>query len=346
MAKYRIVSKGSLVTVKSKLTKTDKINEREMEYLVNHYTGGLFKVFYDGKKTITYTAPMSVTLEKYLSNRILDQASFWKIILQIVEVAKTADINGLYQNKIWMDMQTVFINEMTQELYFIYQPLVNVQNVANVYAFISDITYMEMKKYAGTQCEYLVSFEQFLKDGNNYRLENIYAYVEGVSPETCHKTRGMGKGRSGFLTSNIASYQKHYREEVDKVEETVYLGGDGTVLLGSGMENDDCDATTILSQRQNAVLFHERSGTPVQITKDSFLLGKGNVSDYCISGNTAVSRRHAVIRRKGNDYYLQDEGSTNGSFLNGRKLEGQETVLLADRDEIVLADERFRIEIK
>lgn len=342
VAKYRIVSKGSLVTVKSKLARNDAVSGREMEYLTNHYTGGLFKVFFDGKKTITYTAPMSVPLEKYLSNRILDQAQFWKIISQIVEVAKIADINGLYQNKLWMDVQTVFINEVTQELYFIYQPLVNVTNVANVYAFISDITYLEIKKHAGAQCRYLTEFQQFLKDGNNYRLENIYAYIESVSPDTCQKTRGMGKGRSGFLTTDIIHYQQHYRQEEEDIGETVCLGEEGTVLLGS---EDDIGATTVLVQGRTAALLHEKAGVRVEITKDTFSLGKSSASDYCITGNTAVSRRHAVIIREENDFYLSDEGSTNGTLLNGVKINKQEKVLLADGDEVVLADEKFTIEI-
>lgn len=345
VAKYRIVSKGSLVTVKSKLVKNDAVSGREVEYLTSHYTGGLFKVFYDGKKTITYTAPMSVPLEKYLSNRILDPASFWKIISQIVEVAKIADINGLYQNKLWMDVQTVFINEATQELYFIYQPLVNVTNVANVYAFISDIAYMEVKKHAGSQCEYLVAFQQFLKDGNNYRLENIYAYIEAVSPDTCQKTRGMGKGKSGFLTTDIIKHQNHYdKEDEEDIGDTVCLGEEGTVLLGSE-DDEDIGATTVLIQSKTAALLHEKAGVRIEITKDVFSIGKSQSGDYCIAGNTAVSRRHAVITREENNFYLSDVGSTNGTLLNGEKLKKQEKVLLADGDEVVLADEKFTIEI-
>ena len=343
VAKYRIVSKGNLVTIKSKLSRTDKVSEREMEFVLHNYTAGLFKVFYEGKKQITYTAPMSLPLEKYLTNKMIDQTSFWKIILQIVEVVQAIEINGLYQNKLLMDFQTVFINEVKQELYFIYPPLEKVQNNANVYAFICDITYRELKKYAGTQCDYLIDFEQFLRNGNNYRLENIYAYIENVSPETCQQTRGMGGGRSGFLTTDIINYREHYEKEKEN-NDTVCLGQDATTMLGD-LDDEEGGTTTLLAPTVEAVLIHAETGERITISKENFEVGKSKNNDYCIQGNSTVSRRHAVIVRKNDEFYIYDVGSTNGTRINGQRIAPKEQILLADGDEIVLADEKFTIEI-
>jgi hypothetical protein len=47
-----------------------------------------------------------------------------------------------------------------------------------------------------------------------------------------------------------------------------------------------------------------------------------------------VSRRHAQIWREGEDYYLSDLGSTNGTLLNGEPAIGVER--LNDRDEIAV----------
>lgn len=50
--------------------------------------------------------------------------------------------------------------------------------------------------------------------------------------------------------------------------------------------------------------------------EDRFTIGKSTDADYAIAGNPAVSRIHAVIYRVGNDYYLEDRGSLNHTFVN------------------------------
>jgi len=50
--------------------------------------------------------------------------------------------------------------------------------------------------------------------------------------------------------------------------------------------------------------------------------------------SSTVSRRHAQIWRQGDDYFLSDLGSTNGTLLNGEPAIGAER--LNDRDEIAV----------
>lgn len=49
-----------------------------------------------------------------------------------------------------------------------------------------------------------------------------------------------------------------------------------------------------------------------------------------------VSRLHAAIQRMGDGLYLVDLNSTNGTFLNGRRIEPHTPYLLHDRDHIRL----------
>ncbi len=56
-----------------------------------------------------------------------------------------------------------------------------------------------------------------------------------------------------------------------------------------------------------------------------------------------VSRRHAVIRLQGDHLEVMDVGSSNGSFLNGRRLVAQEPQILRDGDELRLGRLSLRI---
>lgn len=343
MAKYRITSKGSLVTIKSKLTRKENVNQREIEYLMHNYTSGLFKVFYDGKRAIEYTAPAALPLDEYLKNKVLEEADFWKIIAQVAKIEKTVALCGLYQSKLWMGTNVIFINELTLELYFVYQPLTVSENFGNALAVIKDITYMEIKKRAGAQNKFLFDFQSFLNQENIYQIEQIRDYIEKVYPEIHEAVCDVERGRSGFLTTDPLAYEKHYRQK-DRGKDaggTVCLQDEGTVVLGDG-------ETTVLMQEPSKclVLVHQKDYVRISVDGNLFYMGKGSGNNYCIHGNSAVSRKHAVITKRGSDYYLADTESTNGTFLNGRKLEEKEEALLQDGDELVLADEMFVIELE
>ena len=55
----------------------------------------------------------------------------------------------------------------------------------------------------------------------------------------------------------------------------------------------------------------------VQLTKDRTTVGRRPYNDIVID-NLAVSGEHAVITRTPRGWSLEDQGSTNGTYLNGR----------------------------
>ena len=57
----------------------------------------------------------------------------------------------------------------------------------------------------------------------------------------------------------------------------------------------------------------------VQITKDKTTLGRRPYNDIVID-NLAVSGEHAVLQMVGNDVFIEDLNSTNGTFLAGSRV--------------------------
>lgn len=56
---------------------------------------------------------------------------------------------------------------------------------------------------------------------------------------------------------------------------------------------------------------------------------KASVADLLID-DEYVSDRHAVVMHDGIDFYIEDLGSTNGTFLNGVKVYGRRILLKGD----------------
>jgi len=77
------------------------------------------------------------------------------------------------------------------------------------------------------------------------------------------------------------------------------------------------------------------TGSRRDVVRDVLLLGRDKGCDIVFMEDT-VSRKHARIVRSGDGYYLEDLQSRNGTFLNGRRVNGP--VRLRDGDNVHLYD--------
>ena len=77
----------------------------------------------------------------------------------------------------------------------------------------------------------------------------------------------------------------------------------------------------------------------VYLSKDRTTLGRGPDNDIVLQ-NPAVSARHCAFDLKGlSDVFVEDQGSTNGTFVNNKKIKRQR---LRDEDVIAIAGFRLR----
>jgi len=79
-------------------------------------------------------------------------------------------------------------------------------------------------------------------------------------------------------------------------------------------------------------------GQIIPLDREAVVLGRHPDCDVVLEVG-AVSRQHAQIARIGDDYYLQDLDSRNGTFLNDRLV--QEQQLLTENDRVRICDIEF-----
>lgn len=76
----------------------------------------------------------------------------------------------------------------------------------------------------------------------------------------------------------------------------------------------------------------------ISISYVPFLIGKQEGLVDCVLDKEIISRIHVRIDREGLEYRISDLNSTNGTTVNGRLLETNETVTLKTGDEIFIAN--------
>ncbi len=91
------------------------------------------------------------------------------------------------------------------------------------------------------------------------------------------------------------------------------------------------------------VLLHGGEAIPYELTTDVTILGRAPECQIQLDSNM-VSRRHAQVVRDKGAYFVEDLGSGNGTFLNGKRLTGR-TQLNAD-DRLKLGPILLRFEPK
>jgi len=97
-----------------------------------------------------------------------------------------------------------------------------------------------------------------------------------------------------------------------------------------------------------SISVHTRYDLPkyieVQFVEDLFVIGRATRTGESTGAHyefgaeiTPISPLHAQIERKEGSYFLQDLGSSNGTFLNGNKIESNKPYLIEDGDKIAFA---------
>jgi serine phosphatase RsbU (regulator of sigma subunit) len=70
--------------------------------------------------------------------------------------------------------------------------------------------------------------------------------------------------------------------------------------------------------------------TTVTLERGQYRLGRAELNELCFPGVTGLSREHAVFEREGADWMAHDLGSTNGTLINGIRIEGRRPLHAGD----------------
>ncbi|GLB32107.1 hypothetical protein LAD12857_40300 [Lacrimispora amygdalina] len=154
------------------------------------------------------------------------------------------------------------------------------------------------------------------------------------------------KNELKYLVEDSAKSYSDYGEEQEEWQTAFYESKEEPRAPLKSAGGEELIQTVLLTNNQKDIEVHIlKSAGPgnqdIAITYTPFLIGKQEgLVDYVLDGE-AISRIHVKIEKAGSDYCISDLNSTNGTYVNGRLLETNETVLLNLGDEIFIANFAF-----
>lgn len=166
----------------------------------------------------------------------------------------------------------------------------------------------------------------------------------------------------GFLCASLiwlihSSMEKHsnemrnywYDEAEDQSDDRFYQSLRKELYAEDAVDTPDERTRFLRAQSPSpspALVSLQKDRCPdITLEQDHLILGKSrSQADIILPGDT-ISRKHARIERRTDGYYVTDLFSTNGTFLDGHRLESGQAVVLRDGAQLTFATLDYRVMI-
>lgn len=135
-------------------------------------------------------------------------------------------------------------------------------------------------------------------------------------------------------------FEEDEGDEDDHGAETGVLNPDFWKTM---MQKNDQEEQPGRVRRQAAVasIYYMKTGERITIDKNTFVIGKGADADFIIS-NSAISRNHAQIVNQNGQFYIIDNESTNGTYINGKVIEPNKSIEIKNGDLLRFSNEELK----
>ncbi|MGL4655770.1 MAG: FHA domain-containing protein [Sarcina sp.] len=312
-----------------------------------------FRTKLNGRIKLMYDISSYKSCEEFLVLETKEQVI--KMIINILKVVAKVRDNGFIEfSSIETSVEKIFLNTNNLEVKMIYLPV-------NLPVTLTEEEFIKKLKLSIIDCirnnltckGIIMDIIAILNENNNIN-ETVQRLLQA---NTISKGALEYKKRKELYEKNMRLQEERERIEKELREEKK---GKGIFSIFSRNKNkknnidNDMERVIQAEQRQAVNLVVEReeqyvlsslsTSKPLNliINKREFLIGsKAGLVDGLVNINNLVSRRHCIVKKGVNGYYIVDNGSSNGTFINGRRLEANISNKLADGDIVKVANVEF-----
>lgn len=292
---------------------TDRITLSDTEYKVLQNQKDSFfikcvKAKFNGRTQLYYMVKNYRTLEALLPK--IDAASFYTIIGNILSNILEMKKNGFLScQNVLISPDKIYVDPGTLSVFLVYLP-------------IDRHIYEDMAEF---ETDLRTRLIRLLSDFDILMSPEIKALYENLADSTLSPADIYGK-MSGTISIDTTKTGSRHSERGS--EKSIEIRRQPMTATGR---------VRLLSLNMPIV-------EEIIITKPSFVIGKSRTGvDASISFNPMISRVHCKIIQQNGTNYLADVGSSNGTYLNGKRLPTNTYEQINNGDIIRLANTEFRV---
>ena len=320
-----------------------------------------------------------VTMKEYLGDSVKEE-HLLKAFYGIAVAIKTGMEYMINWTSYILDEENIYIDSETGDVKVICMPLLTMMNDGNTCKFFKNILFTaqfdeeEDGEYVGKLMVLLnpksFSIDKFIeeiedlleiehKKFDDYTIEDVEvpevvsaeakaeevkeeteAKAEEVKEETeakAEEVKEEAKAKTEDISEDIEFVENNEAEKIEVVEEKPEEKKEET-KKGGFLKF----FTQPIGQKKENKPYLQKTKTneKLYIEKDKFVIGSEDGSDYQIKEET-VEAQHAFIVKEKNEFFLVDNESKTGTFMNTAQLLPNEKYVLVQGAHIRIADEEF-----
>lgn len=338
------VSMGN--SIKCKVDPEYMISKYECNVLNTHRLNGLFDLKADKGVGVVYSGETKKSLAEKIESGI-DEKSIGNYIRQIVRIILDVQKLGLDSEKLILHPEWIFLDKDESSLKMLYCPVNGAAIKYDGVLFIRELVF-STNLSGDMRQKWNRWLDETAKSGiTEQRIDALSKMSAQSSSSISYKPSEIdddGEAKTGVenpYTWGTGFEDDDFEEAATGVDQPYAWGAslDEDDEAPTGMD-DDCIFSgsnmgdgTYSESTQNPFGF---SGAPAKkvpqltllstgeskkIMRSEFKIGRSEQrADFCIKGNSGVSNVHAIIVAKGEQYYLKDNHSTNGTYVDGMKI--------------------------
>lgn len=244
MAKINITSYEPEFRVRVKLQRRERFLPDQCNLLRDRYADGLMHLSSTTGKTAVFTAPAHMQLRVFLQHGV-DRKAFFHVLAQTINVLRWVNRQRLPLANLQLDVEHVFINHYTQELFFLYIPAQIDAPKSELRSFLEQLVFnASAQMYASA--DYKQELLRLLQSNSSITTHLLEIFVRTGCPETAAE---ITAGQQEFQ-QRISDSKSEYLRQMDRCRET---GGSAAPL------RETPPAPAAQSARAGTDLYYSRS---------------------------------------------------------------------------------------
>ena len=350
-----------------------KLNIREAQAIKDNSVQGFLKfdtLNEGGTFRLVYNLNGLVSLSDFLQMVELRKKQFAYLLKNIISVVNAADAAFFSRNLYQFRIDQVMVEPSTWHIFFLYIPLHPFKGEGSLKEVLLDI--VDHGNFdPGEDTSYVQEYIDILNAGSGYSESALDQYIHRLEEEVLNGERigSEHKTISKETEETIHNEDPHYyssevsRENLSPKSDGKAIRSESKGSLQVNVDDSNGLVTVFKAGKEQSktriqgILDNEalEKAVPIaflqsinesppkryRVNGTAFTIGKQKDNDLTLSVNS-VSRHQACIIFHEGIFYLKDQGSTNGTYINGIRLEKDVYYPIKHKDLIGFAKEQFR----